>query len=231
MVASQTPGYSRQVDYHDYLPPEEYQGSPAHQGFIMPIPAGYSATQQIPYDPSYISPDRLNSIAPPDTAARGETAIPTNNETTSPPTTTSDTGAISPPTTGTGGQAAPVTPVTPTPTDTAAAQLGALLGLSYGDQTYQNLPALQYALGNLAGGDYGNVSNEPIEVPGLGLTLPGASSMMNYDMLQNLIQNGSFDLLNSLYTAGNVPLSLILKIAQARAPLGNAYDAGMIETV
>jgi hypothetical protein len=108
--------------------------------------------------------------------------------------------------------------------------LAQLLGISYGNQTYQDLPALQYALGNLSGGEYDTISNSPIEVPGLGLSLPGANSMMNYEMLQKLIQNGSFDLLNSLYTAGNVPLSLILAMSKARAPLGSAYDSGLIET-
>lgn len=167
-------------------------------------------------DTSYSPSTGTSSPAP---AAPTGTGVTTNTSGTSGGSGTTSGSTTSTGNTGTSGG-----------TDTIS-QIAQLLGLSYGDQTYQNLPALQYALGNLAGGDYGNISNEPIEVPGLGLSLPGASSMMNYEMLQNLIQNGSFDLLNSLYTAGNVPLSLILKIAQARAPLGNAYDAGMIETV
>lgn len=108
--------------------------------------------------------------------------------------------------------------------------LAQLLGLSYGNGAYQNLPSLLFASGGDAG-QYDTVSNQPIEVPGLGISLPSASQMMNYDMLQKLAQNGSFDLLNSLYTAGNVPLSIILKMAEARAPRGSAYEPGLVSTV
>lgn len=111
-----------------------------------------------------------------------------------------------------------------------AQALAQLLGLSYGNGAYQNLPSLLFASGGDAG-QYDTVSNQPIEVPGLGISLPSASQMMNYDMLQKLAQNGSFDLLNSLYTAGNVPLSIILKMAEARAPRGSAYEPGLVSTV
>lgn len=111
-----------------------------------------------------------------------------------------------------------------------AQALAQLLGLSYGSDAYQNLPSLLFANGGDAG-QYDTVSNQPVEVPGLGISLPGASQMMNYDMLQKLIQNGSFDLLNSLYTAGNLPLSMILKMAEARAPRGSAYEPGLVSTV
>lgn len=111
-----------------------------------------------------------------------------------------------------------------------AQALAQLLGLSYGSGAYQNLPSLLFAGGGDAG-QYDTVSNQPIEVPGLGITLPSASQMMNYEMLNKLQQNGSFDLLNSLYTAGNVPLSILLKMAEARAPRGSAYEPGLVSTV
>ena len=208
MVAKQREASSTPVYYENYLTPEQLGA------LSPPVPITPS-----PFNPSMLTEPGTGTTTTGTgtTGTTGTGTTPTGTGTGTGTTTTTGTG-----TTGTG---------TGTATTDILSQIAQLLGLSYDNQTYQNLPALQYALGNLTGGDYGNVSNEPIEVPGLGLSLPGASSMMNYEMLQNLIQNGSFDLLNSLYTAGNVPLSLILKIAQARAPLGNAYDAGMIETV
>ena len=53
---------------------------------------------------------------------------------------------------------------------------------------------------------------------------------MLFRSLQKIMANGGFDLLNSLYTAGNMPLSVILALAKARAPLGSAYDTSLIET-
>jgi len=180
------------------------------------------------------NPSSGNAVAPetPPPPATG-TDTPAGGGTTPPPPPATGTGTPPPPATGEGAGGAAGGGTTPPPTngqDALVQALAQLLGISYGNQTYQDLPALQYALGNLSGGEYDTISNSPIEVPGLGLSLPGANSMMNYEMLQKLIQNGSFDLLNSLYTAGNVPLSLILAMSKARAPLGSAYDSGLIET-
>jgi hypothetical protein len=180
------------------------------------------------------NPSSGNAVAPetPPPPATG-TDTPAGGGTTPPPPPATGTGTPPPPATGEGAGGAAGGGTTPPPAngqDALVQALAQLLGISYGNQTYQDLPALQYALGNLSGGEYDTISNSPIEVPGLGLSLPGANSMMNYEMLQKLIQNGSFDLLNSLYTAGNVPLSLILAMSKARAPLGSAYDSGLIET-
>ncbi len=206
-------------DYSPYVPPELYNQlyPPQPPTPITPIyPAGYepSPTGGTPPPPATPPP----ATPPP--------AVPT------PP----PGGAPAPPPAGT--PAPPPAGGTPPPPasgqDALQQALAQLLGLSYGNETYQNLPALQYARGNLSGGEYDTVSNTPVEVPGLGLTganaLPGAAQMMNYEMLQKLIENGSFDLLNGLYTGGNLPLSYILALARARAPLGSASETSLVET-
>jgi hypothetical protein len=221
-----------QIDYGPLLigPNESADGfgygpnAPTEYNRIM-----YPEQQVQPPNPS--SGNAVVPETPPPPPATG-TDTAAGGGTTPPPPPATGTGTPPPPATGEGAGGAPGggTPPPATGQDALMQALAQLLGLSYGNQTYQDLPALQYALGNLSGGEYDTISNSPIEVPGLGLSLPGANSMMNYEMLQKLIQNGSFDLLNSLYTAGNVPLSLILAMSKARAPLGSAYDTGLIET-
>ena len=173
---------------------------PATGGTTTPPPAGGTGN------------DRIDTGAPP----------PATGGTTTPPPSTGGT-TTPPPASGGNNTGDPISRL-----------LGALFGLSYGNDVYAGLPGLQYLLGNLSSGQYENISNAPIEVPALGLTgnkaLPSPAQSMNYEMLTNLINNGSFDLLNSLYTAGNVPLSLLLKIAEARAPRGNSYETSLIET-
>ena len=120
------------------------------------------------------------------------------------------------------------TPPAGTPPATGTPGLAELLALIYGPDAYQNMPSLQYLMGNMSGGDYGNLTNEEVQVPGLGITLPSPSQASNYGMLQDIIAGGGFEALNSLYTAGGVPLSLILEMSKARAPLGTAFESSLI---
>ena len=219
---------------------------------LATLPAAEPVSGAYDYS-SYFTPELLNQLYPPPPPPTPTPITPVyppgyEPETAPPPATggaTPPAGTTTPPPGGTtapppAGTTAPppaggtTAPPPASGQDALQQALAQLLGLSYGNETYQNLPALQYARGNLSGGEYDTVSNTPVEVPGLGLTganaLPGAAQMMNYEMLQKLIENGSFDLLNSLYTAGNLPLSYILALARARAPLGSASETSLIET-
>lgn len=215
-------------DYADYMPQEELDAlwermnpTPAPAAYVPPPAANMTTTAggagNSPTGPQHTGPGN-GAPLPPSGGVGWTPTEPLVGPSTAPP--------------GGGSPAIPqdTGPSPATGTDPLAQALAQLFGLSYGGDTYQNLPSLQYALGNLSEGEFDTISNQPINVPALGVTLPGANSMMNYDMLNKLIQNGGFDLLNSLYTAGNVPLSLILAMAKARAPLGNAFETGLVET-
>lgn len=110
--------------------------------------------------------------------------------------------------------------------------LNAISAMSYGSDVYENLPALQYLQGNIGEGQYDTISNMPINVPGLGVELPGANQVANYQKLLHLQQSNpqAFAALDSLFRAGNIPLETIMAFAAANAPRGSAYEPTLIET-
>ena len=121
---------------------------------------------------------------------------------------------------------------TPPPTPTGNAALDSLLqALSYGNGVYQNLPVLQYLMGNLSEGQYNGTSTTDTTVPQLGITLPGPGKL-NYQMLSNIRQNSpsSFELLKSLFAAGNRDLESEMNTVRQAAPLGSAYQSSLIQT-
>lgn len=129
------------------------------------------------------------------------------------------------PTGGRSGTGAP-----PTPTGNSA--LDQLLAvLSYGGDVYQSIPALQYIMGQISEGQFNTVSTQDTVVPQLGITLP-APGKLNYQMLSNVKQNspGSFELLKSLFAAGNRDLENEMAITRQSAPLGSAYEPTLVQT-
>ena len=128
--------------------------------------------------------------------------------------------------TGTGGSG------NPPPPSTGNAALDALLAvLSYGGDVYQSIPALQYIMGQLSEGQFNSVTTQDTVVPQLGITLP-APGKLNYQMLNNVKQNspGSFELLKSLFAAGNRDLDNEMAITRQAAPLGSAWEGSLIQT-
>ena len=118
----------------------------------------------------------------------------------------------------------------PAPTGrTALDQLLAVL--SYGGDVYQSIPALQYIMGQLSEGEFNTVTTQDTVVPQLGITLP-APGKLNYQMLNNVKQNSpaSFELLKSLFAAGNRDLDNEMAITRQAAPLGSAYEGTLINT-
>jgi hypothetical protein len=118
------------------------------------------------------------------------------------------------------------------PPSTGNATLDQLLAvLSYGGDVYQSLPALQYIMGQLSEGEYNSVTTQDTVVPQLGITLPGPGKL-NYQMLNNVRQNspGSFELLKSLFAAGNRDLESEMATVRQAAPLGSGYEPSLIQT-
>ena len=105
-------------------------------------------------------------------------------------------------------------------------------GISYGDDVYQQLPALRMLAGNMSQADFDQISSMPVQVPGLNVTLP-APNQLNYERLMMLQQTDpdGFALLNSLYTAANMPLTSLMGFIKSRAPLGTAYETSLVSTV
>jgi hypothetical protein len=68
-------------------------------------------------------------------------------------------------------------------------------------------------------------------VPALGLALPAPASL-NYAALLELQQTDpdGYALLESLYKAGNVPISSFIGQLQSLAPLGTASESTLIRT-
>jgi hypothetical protein len=106
-----------------------------------------------------------------------------------------------------------------------------LQALSYGGDIYQQLPVLQYLMGSLSEGEFNTVSSGDTQVPQLGITLPGPGKL-NYARLANIKQNspGSFELLKSLFAAGNRDLDSEMSLSRQAAPLGSAYEPSLIQT-
>jgi len=134
--------------------------------------------------------------------------------------------------TGTGGTGTGTGGTTGTGQPTLQDILNAISAMSYGSDVYENLPALQYLQGNIGEGQYDTISNMPINVPGLGVELPGANQVANYQKLLHLQQSNpqAFAALDSLFRAGNIPLETIMAFAAANAPRGSAYEPTLIET-
>lgn len=144
-------------------------------------------------------------------------------------TGTTGTGATG---TGIGGTGTGTGGATGTGQPTLQDVLNAISAMSYGSDVYENLPALQYLQGNIGEGQYDTISNMPINVPGLGVELPGANQVANYQKLLHLQQSNpqAFAALDSLFRAGNIPLETIMAFAAANAPRGSAYEPTLIET-
>lgn len=168
-------------------------------------------------------------------AAQPTTAPATGGGATTTPTT--GTSGTTPATGGTGasggtGTTTPATGGTPPATGGGQSLSDILAALSYGGDIYQNLPILKLLSGQMTQADYDTIASAPVEVPGLGVSLPSANQAANYATLAQLQQTNpdAFALLNSLYTAGNVPLSAIMAFAKSRAPLGSAYETSLVST-
>lgn len=111
-------------------------------------------------------------------------------------------------------------------------QVDSLLNvLSYGADVWKNLPALKYIMGSISSGDYASITNKESYVPQLGVSLPGPGQM-NYTTLADIKQNSpaSWELMKSLFAAGNRDLESELASVKKLTPLGPAYESTLIQT-
>jgi hypothetical protein len=122
-----------------------------------------------------------------------------------------------------------------TPAAGQAPPAGGLSSLTYGADTWYDLPMMRYMRGDMSEQDFGNLMSRPLEVPAMGLVgahaLPPVNSL-NYQKLMYMKQTDptGYAALDSAYTAANMPLSAILGILKDRAPLGTAFDSTMVGT-
>lgn len=153
-------------------------------------------------------------------------------------TTGSTTGGTT--TTTTGGSTTGGTAIPPTGTaGTGNALLDQLLGLnadnpsvlSYGNDVWQNIPALRFLRGEIPTAEYETVAAQPTQVPALGVTLPAPNSL-NYTLLEYLAKSDpeAFAAMESIWKAGNRSLAAEMAIAKTRAPLGTAYETSLVST-
>lgn len=153
-------------------------------------------------------------------------------------TTGSTTGGTT--TTTTGGSTTGGTAIPPTGTaGTGNALLDQLLGLnadnpsvlSYGNDVWQNIPALRFLRGEIPTAEYETVAAQPTQVPALGVTLPAPNSL-NYTLLEYLAKSDpeAFAAMESIWKAGNRSLAAEMAIAKTRAPLGTAYETTLVST-
>ena len=165
--------------------------------------------------------------APAPAAGGGWVLVLNNPATPPPPTPATPPPATTPPP----PVAAPPPATTPPPVTGNPALDKILQTISYGGDIYQNLPSLQYLMGNLSEGQYNSTTTQDTVVPQLGITLPGPGKL-NYQMLSNIKQNSpsSFELLKSLFAAGNRDLDSEMATTRQAAPLGSAYDPSLIST-
>lgn len=103
--------------------------------------------------------------------------------------------------------------------------------MSYGQGVYNNLPLLRFLRGEIGPGEFFSMTNTPVQVPGLGISLPSPAQAANMNKLLTLMNSGGWDLANALYTAGGIPLSLIAQLASWLLPPGKAYEPSLVRFV
>ncbi len=203
----------------------------ARDGAMWPFSSGYG--QSWPFSSGYAGGEIENPhhVPPPPplpgAGGSGQPPLPGGNVPPPIPGGGSAGGGppptVPPTTPGAGG----TVPITPTGYDPFGV-------LKYSAATWQGLPVLKYAAGQISSPQYMTLPSGDVHMvmPGGGVVNLPALNKLNYGALAELQRTdpNGYALLKSAYEAANQNLDSIMGRLRELAPLGNAFDPSLIQT-